>query len=275
MFFFNNLDFFVSSFVIGLIIEISEFVVVLAYMKSNPNPTPQIIIWIFVLLLHACMLFMTFRLCWKKEIHKAAIIFFSLQSVIFFTLSCTYALPAFLLLLVYPTPVIAIAVYFIAFIFIASVTTSLCILVCKQIIKEERLDKNRVYSYTVVVITVLSLLSIVVASFVATFILVYALVLGQASVLTTGPYAVLSLIPPATITIASWTLKSKVLGGKVQDKDTDSENQEEEPVRSQESPSREGIEDPESHNIIPLVSVNDGPWNYDNYEMNNEQFNQM
>ena len=269
MFFFNNLYFFVSSFAIGLIIEFSEFVVVLAYMKSNPNPHPQIIIWVFVLLLHAYMLFMIFRLCWKKGIYKAAIIFFSFQSVIFFTLFCTYALPTFLLLLVYPTPVIAIAVYFITFIFITSITTSLCILAYIQSSKKE---KDSILNQ---VLAVCLILLVAVSFLIVTFVLVYALVLGQASAITTGPYAVLSLIPPATITIGSWTLKSKVLGGKVQDKDTDSENQEEEPVRSQESPSREGIEDPESHNIIPLVSVNDGPWNYNNYEMNNEQFDQM
>ena len=183
-----------------------------------------------------------------------------------------YALPSFLLLLVYPTPVIAIAVYFITFIFITSITTSLCILAYMQSSKKERPDKDRILDQ---VFAVFIMLLVAVSFFIVTFVLVYALVLGQASAITTGPYAVLSLIPPATITIGSWTLKSKVLGGKVQDKDTDSENQEEEPVRSQESPSREGIEDPESHNIIPLVSVNDGPWNYNNYEMNNEQFDQM
>ena len=272
--FFNNLNLFTTSFAIGLFIEFSECVVVLTYMKGNPNPHPQVLVWAFVLILHVDMFVLILRLYRKKEIDKIkiAVIFFSLQSVVFFTLTCTYALPAFLLLLVYPTPVIAITVYFITFIFVASITTSLCFLAYQQSLKKERPAGLARYSILSHMCAVFVMLLIVVAFFIVTFVLVYALVLGQASAITAGPYAVLSLIPSAAITIGSWTLKSKVLGTK--DEDTDSENPEEEPPRSQDSQSREGSEDPESHNVIPLVSVNDGPWNY-NHAMNSEQFDQM
>ena len=49
-----------TSFVIGVFMEFSEFVVVLSYMKGNPNPHPQVLVWAFVLILHADMFFFFF-----------------------------------------------------------------------------------------------------------------------------------------------------------------------------------------------------------------------
>ena len=47
--------------------------------------------------------------------------------------------------------------------------------------------------------------------------LVYALVLGQASAITAGPYTIISLIPSIAITLSSWMIKRKLFGGKKAD----------------------------------------------------------
>ena len=48
----------------------------------------------------------------------------------------------------------------------------------------------------------------------------YSLVLGEASAISAGPYTVLSLIPSAAISVATWLVKNKVFssGAKKEDK---------------------------------------------------------
>ena len=252
--FLNNQNLFTSTFAIGLIIEFSEFVAMCVYIKGNPNPTPLYILWAIVLILY--LLMCAYIVKYKFNKIKVSIIFFSLQSIVFLTMIYAYALPAFLLLLVYPTKVIAIGVYFITYIFVASILSSVSIPVYMQLFTEIRCSA---------VIYLSIMLCFVVVMFIQTFVLVYALVLGQASAITAGPYTVLSLIPSVAITVGSWTLKFKIFG---QSKESDTENPEEETQRSASALSREESEDPECHNVIPLVSVNDED---DNFEPNNSQ----
>lgn len=77
----------------------------------------------------------------------------------------------------------------------------------------------------------------------------YALVLGQASAITSGPYTIFSLIPSAVVSVVTWMVKNKVFGkNKDIDKDDNLEKKNE-PSQQQEAGDNEHPSDQ-----IPLVA---------------------
>ena len=63
----------------------------------------------------------------------------------------------------------------------------------------------------------------------------YALVLGEASAITAGPYTILSLIPTAVISAISWMLKNKMFGGEEEKSPIDANNNQYQHVENEEN----------------------------------------
>ena len=134
--------------------------------------------------------------------------FVTLHFALCFMLIYHYSLPAFLLLLVYPTKVIIIVTCLIAFVFTAIVLCSVPLLMWRPIILYVALKHKhicvKVGMHLVHALYILLSPTTIILLFVVLFQLVYALMLIQPSSITNGPvYTVLSLIPSAAISLIS------------------------------------------------------------------------
>ena len=226
-----------ATIIIGLLIVFSEFVATCVYMPRNPAPYLHIYVWMSTLFIYGMFMLSQFLpVTYKFLFHarfknnsdhyklKFVPLFVTFTMVLFGLHIYIYALPAFLLLLVYPTKVIATTAYMIAFVITASVIGSLFIRTTKVIVKRmcSKLTFNTdrshttmsTYMITMLFTYIVSICVMLIALFGALIQFVYALVLGEASAITAGPYTVLSLIPSVIITAFSWMLKNKIFGVK-------------------------------------------------------------
>ena len=134
--------------------------------------------------------------------------------------------PAFVLAFAYPTRVITIFAFMATFLVLSIVylTTYIKKGVTLKILK----DKNPfIVSFTKVIISII-LIILLLYFFLLIFALLYALVIGRASVVSSAPLAVLSLLPSILISIAAWVMKSTMLKN---DNDTNSHGKSEKLLR--------------------------------------------
>ena len=251
--------------ILGLLIIFSEFVATCAYMPYNSfsGAITHIYVWVsdiftfFIMLLRFC----SFHCVHTRDNNNCSsyIPFFVTFIVVIFGLHIyIYALPAFLLLLVYPTKVIATAAYMIAFVTATSVIGSVFIRMCKFLFKRMfsnfTCKKNCCQNTLIVLLLMNVCLMFVMPCFLfgALIQLVYALVLGQASAITAGPYTIISLIPSIAITLLSWIIKKKLFGGRKGEDGTEN-NQNMNLVSSQRNKSN----DQEGKQTLLLVNLND------------------
>ena len=225
----NYSDLVISVIILGFLIIISEFVATCVFMPHNPFPAVHVFLWLSTIMI--IMLMVSFLCCYKciharrnNEHFKVNFIpMFVVFIIVLFGLHIyIYALPAFLLLLVYPTKVIATTAYMISFVVASSVIGSLFVRICKVFIKRMPTYTGKCTEFncfhitmTVIIVINFGLMFIMpIIVFGALIQLVYALVLGQASAVTAGPYTIISLIPSIAITLFSWMIKRKLFGGK-------------------------------------------------------------
>ena len=117
--------------------------------------------------------------------------------------------PAFVLAFAYPTRVITIFAFMATFLVLSIVY--LTTYIKKGVTFKCLKDKNQVFiSFTKVIISIV-LIILLLYFFLLIFALLYALVIGRASVVSSAPLAVLSLLPSILISIAAWAMKSTLL----------------------------------------------------------------
>ena len=161
-----------------------------------------------------------------------------------------YALPTFLLL-AYPTKVIAIVVYLITFIFSTSAICSIII----RFVRKSHGTFGCNWICCCMSINLCLALAYPMMLFVVMIQFLYALVLSQASAITSGPYTIFSLIPSAVVSVVTWMVKNKVFG-KNKDEDDNSEEKNE-PSQQQEASHNEQQEAGDNEHPddqIPLVA---------------------
>ena len=190
----------------------SEFVAQIVYLVQNFDTYYCVyslsgllyIILTYLLLLTACILFK------KKGLFYVT---FHVHSLLYLMFIYHYALPTFLLMLVYPIKVIAIVAYLTTFVYVAIIVLALSLLVVKQVMKKIKQTRTciRVYIGITLYICLVPYALIIPSLLVVLFLVVYAILLNQSSSITAGPvYTILSLTPPAAISLVSWMLKTKV-----------------------------------------------------------------
>ena len=211
----NYHDYLMSIIIIGSFVLFSEFVATCVYIKGNPIPLFHVTIWLYMLIIYLYMLFMLCRLYLSRCDRKVLVTIIILHHLILYLgLVLFYALPAFLLLLVYPTKIIAIVAYLITYVFSASTICFILNSLFKKVRQSSHVDQlNGTPVSPCCIILYLSLFFLfLLFAFGMVFPLVYALVFGKLSAITAGPYTILSLIPSAAISFASWMLKTKMFG---------------------------------------------------------------
>ena len=129
--------------------------------------------------------------------------------------------PAFVLAFAYPTRVITMFAFIATFLVLSIVYLTTYI---KKGVILKRLKDVRFIKIIFCIILMILLLYF----FLFIFALLYSLVIGRASVVSSAPLAVLSLLPSILISIAAWVMKSTMLNngnGKSDDKNKDKENE--------------------------------------------------
>lgn len=213
-----NYHYFVRSMItIGSAILFSEFIAMCIYRKNNPIIVFQTIIWLCVSTIYSSMFFcLCLSACSGGRKLSTPIIVLH-HFILYLILIYIYGLPTFLLLLVYPTKVIAIVSYLITYVFSGTMICSILVLLWKQIVHQYSTrptnQPSTSYFPTIFILFTFCFLVLLV-SLGMVFPLVYALVFGQLSAVAAGPYTVLSLIPSAAISLSSWMLKAKMFGKK-------------------------------------------------------------
>ena len=130
---------------------------------------------------------------------------------------CYYALPTFLLLLVYPIKVIVVTAYFISHVFFTILFSSIYLRIAKVIKKCKILlvlevTKGSKCWYTCQSFLFIMLLFVYIYMllfFAFLFQFLCLLVLSRASYTTLGPYTIISLLPTAAISTISWMLRKR------------------------------------------------------------------
>ena len=151
----------------------------------------------------------------KKKIYNQLFIYICSGLILMYI--CYYALPTFLLLLVYPTKVIVVAAYFISYIFFTILFSSIHLRIA-NVIKNGKIllvlkvtkGSKRWYTYQSFHFIMLLIFYIYMLSFFAfLFQFLCLLVLSRASYTTLGPYTIISLLPTAAISTISWMLRKR------------------------------------------------------------------
>ena len=149
----------------------------------------------------------------KKDSKNGLIIFdfdIFVCVVAYFVYILLYAFfPAFILAFAYPTRIITIFTFVFAFMVLSVVYITTYI----KHIQHTNIVKVICYSFLLTIVLLYFFLFI--------FALLYSLVIGRASVVSSAPLAVLSLLPTILISVAAWLMKSTLL------KNTKSDNEEE------------------------------------------------
>ena len=129
--------------------------------------------------------------------------------------------PAFVLAFAYPTRVITMFAFIATFLVLSIVYLTTYI---KKGVTLKRLKDVRFIKIIFCIILMILLLYF----FLFIFALLYSLVIGRASVVSSAPLAVLSLLPSILISVAAWVMKSTMLNngnGKSDDKNKNNENE--------------------------------------------------
>ena len=128
--------------------------------------------------------------------------------------------PAFVLAFAYPTRVITI------FAFIATFLVLSIVYLTTYIKKGVNLKQLKDVKYVGIIYCIV-LMILLLYFFLFIFALLYSLVIGRASVVSSAPLAVLSLLPSILISVAAWILKSTMLNN-VNGQSDDSRDEKEE-----------------------------------------------
>ena len=210
----EHIELVLPASLIGILFIISEFLASMVYLKDFYIFTSfRMFVWLPTLFVFTFILYKIGRVCCKKhkeksDYVKAIIAAFTLILLLFLIHIYCYALPTFLLLLVYPTKVITVVAYLITFVFVASMIFSVSMrLVIVSAINCRTLGRLR--SFLLILNGIVVFVHPIIM-FVVVIYFLYALVLGEASAISAGPYTVLSLIPTAAISAATWLVKNKV-----------------------------------------------------------------
>ena len=215
----DHIDFVISAVFVGYLFVISEFIATAVYFGDNRYSLVfHLYLWIptligfliFLSLIIIILCVCCYKKCnWKKaDGRKLLSLIFSIGMVLFLFHIYYYGLPIFLLLLVYPTKVITVVAYLTTFVFVTIIISSISIhQIIVYVINYHKLDYCRCI---ILIVNAIFVLVYPVLVFVLVILFLYILVLGEASAISTGPYTVLSLIPTAAISAASWLVKNKV-----------------------------------------------------------------
>lgn len=221
--FFEHVEVVFPAVLIGLLFVICEFIATTVYLKDLVAFTTfHMYVWFPSLFLILYIFYKVVRLCCKKDKDKSDYIKCILTVVtgtmlLFLIHIYCYALPTFLLLLVYPTKVIAVVAYLATFIFAASIMFSISLRLIITFVFHFRTIGRCTSIMMIINAIVVFLNPIFMFTIVIHFL--YALVLGEASAISAGPYTVLSLIPTAAISAVSWLFKNKVFSSTAEEED--------------------------------------------------------
>jgi hypothetical protein len=149
--------------------------------------------------------------------------------------------PAFILAFAYPIRVISVFIFMFTFMILFTVYVITYLTVTREVKRPQWFEnKERLYSITKVAVGLLITLMFLYF-FLFVFGLLYSLIIGRASVVSSAPLAVLSLLPSILISIAAWIIKKTLLDEKpttvyvTKDEETQT-NQHIEPTTDEEDP---------------------------------------
>ena len=128
----DHIEFVISAVFVGYLFVISEFIATTVYLGDLFMHTFHLYLWFPSLICFAFVFFKVMHVCCKKHKEKSdglnlIVVIFTLGILIFLIHIYCYALPTFLLLLVYPTKIITVVAYLITFVFVTSITSSISI----------------------------------------------------------------------------------------------------------------------------------------------------
>ena len=126
--------------------------------------------------------------------------------------------PAFVLAFAYPTRVITI------FAFVATFLVLSIVYLTTYIKKGVTLKACKDIKFMKIIFCII-LMVLLLYFFLFVFALLYSLVIGRASVVSSAPLAVLSLLPSILISIAAWVMKSTMLNNGCDEKSESSNNE--------------------------------------------------
>ena len=149
----------------------------------------------------------------QKQTHFFVVFFGSRLTFMYIVLYSFF--PAFVLAFAYPTRVITIFTFVATFMVLSVVCLTTYIQNGAPHISE---DKWKNAACKIFIWCTLPLIQVYFFLFI--FALLYLLVIGRASVVSSAPLAVLSLLPSILISIAAWIIKSTLLVSNEHDNDT-------------------------------------------------------
>ena len=262
----EHIELVIPAFGVGFLFIVSEFLTAMAYLKDFFIFIQfRLYVWLPTLYVLLHILYKIVRVCCKKckeksDYVKAIITSLTLIVLLFLIHIYCYALPTFLLLLVYPTKVITIVAYLITFIFAASIIFS----VSMRLIIVSAVNYKAIGLFKSIMMIINGILVFLQPIFMYVIVMrfLYGLVLGEASAISAGPYTVLSLIPTAAISAAGWLVKNKVFSSIDEKEDKDKESDENEDENEDKSPTNNG-----EANALTLVVNEETPFNGNSREI--------
>ena len=224
--FMEHIELTMSAMFIGILLVFCEFLITSVYLLDFYRYTVfHFFLWFPTLLTFLYIIYKSMQLCCKK-LNFGVFIFSVLAMTVplFVIYIYCYALPVFLLLLVYPTKVIAVVAYLITFVFAASMICSITMrMITMSAVNCKVIGK---WKSTMMIINGIIIFANPIFMFIIVIHFLYALVLGEASAISTGPYTVLSLIPTTAISAAGWLIKNKVFSSVEEEEDKNQESNE-------------------------------------------------
>ena len=121
--------------------------------------------------------------------------------------------PAFIHIFAYPTQVIAVWTLIVAFLFAMTVHFAILIKYYKQVVPKPR-RKQRWKTVKFALLRFIPSTVLVLYSHMLVVVVLYSLLIGRGSVITTGPLFVLSVMPSVFISCVTWIAKRMALDGK-------------------------------------------------------------
>ena len=222
----DHIDIVKSAVFVGYLVIICEFITTTVYFRSRLTVVFHLLLWFPSLLGFLAILYKVMHICYYKKYKSDGLnlligIFAMGIAMFLFYIYC-YALPTFLLLLVYPTKIITVVAYLITFMFITSIVSFISIRPIIAYYHKATIGRFMMFVSAVSIFAYPFLIFAIVIQF------LYVLVLGEASAISTGPYTVLSLIPTAAISAAGWLIKNKVFSSVSEEEDNNNHNKENE-----------------------------------------------
>ena len=141
----------------------------------------------------------------KHHIHNVLVLCLFIYLIIY------SSFPTFILIFAYPTKMVAVVTFVLAFLFSMVVLFALLAHFYERLaptrFTTENFKKLRIYTITFFLVALCVFLPVVAYFFGLLYVLLYVLVIGRASVVTTGPLAALSLLPSAILSGIAWIAK--------------------------------------------------------------------